>query len=60
MLVPYQIMQYYVITIFKTVEQLESESDLQSLKYLLNHCSSSVTSVPNFASGHPYPDFVAT
>ena len=53
MLVPYQIMQ-------TTVEQLEGENDLQTLKYLLNHCSSSATSVPIFISGHPYPDFTAT
>ena len=54
MLVPYHIMQYYVITI------LESENDLQGLKYLLKHSSSSATSALIFMSGHPYHDFIVT
>ena len=44
---------YYISTIVKIVEKLVSENDLQSLKYLLNHCSSSA-----FMSGHPYSDFI--
>ena len=53
-------MPNYVITVFKILELLESENDLRSLKYLLNHCSSSSISVPNFMSGCPYPEFMAS
>ena len=34
--------------------------DLQGLKYLFNHCSSSPISVPNLMSGHSYPEFMAS